>query len=79
VHSFERPNTPDDVDAALRVVRRIGYGLFVTAIVLDVLAIELGRVRKFASARFLAFAEEVVPNDRPVLDLALALLGASDH
>jgi hypothetical protein len=69
----------DEVEAALHVARRIGYGLLLTAIVLDAFSMEMRRVRKFATAKALALAEEVVPDNRPMLDLALALLGASDH
>jgi hypothetical protein len=69
---------PDEVLMVARAMRRIGYGLLVSAIVLDVVSVQVAGVRKFFGAQWASFADEVLPNDRPVLDLALAILGVSD-
>jgi hypothetical protein len=62
----------------LRAARRVGFGLLVGAIVLDVLSIELNRMQRFFGARLAYFTDEVLPEPRPLLDVALAVLSAVD-
>ena len=73
-----RPDLPDEVLSVVRATRRIGYGLLVGAIIVDVSAEQFAAVRKFFGARLTYFADEVLPNPQPLLEFALAILGASE-
>jgi|tagenome__1003787_1003787.scaffolds.fasta_scaffold19535859_2 hypothetical protein len=73
-----RSDLSEEVLSVVRVTRRIGYGLLVGAIVVDVLSEQFAAVRKFFGARLAYFADEVLPNPQPLLEFALAILGASD-
>ena len=79
VKSHRRSDVPDEVLALLHTARRIGYGLLVGAIIVDVLSFQFAaRARTFTRKQCSVLFDEVVPNPTPVLDLALVLLGASD-
>jgi hypothetical protein len=67
-----------DTDAVVRTVRRIGYGLLVAAIVIDIASIPFASVRGFVRTQRARAFDEVLPRENLVVDLALGVLASSD-
>ena len=72
-----QPVVPEEAEAALRVVRRIGLVLLVGAVAIDVVAPYMKSARKRARTTWSQITEGVVPEEGRILDLALALLDVS--
>jgi hypothetical protein len=62
----------------MRAVRRIGYGLLIAAVVIDVASIPLGSMRKFVRTQRARAFDEVLPRENLIVDLALGVLASSD-
>ena len=62
-----------------QAMRRIGYGLLIAAIAVDLAAPGIAKARQFARRKWLAAMDDTLPRANFLLDAAVGLLGASDH
>ncbi len=74
-------NTPagNDVDAAMRKVRKLGYALLLSALTIDVVVRERDRFKRAMALRYSKWVDEALPEENFLLDFALSLLQASDR
>jgi hypothetical protein len=60
-------------------MRRIGFGLLVAAIAVDLAAPGIARARQFARRKWLEAMDDTLPRANFLLDAAIGILGASDQ
>jgi hypothetical protein len=64
---------------AAHTLRRIGYGLLIAAIAVDLAAPGFAKARQLARRKWLEAMDDTLPRANFLLDAAIGFLGASDH
>ena len=73
-----RPVSNDGSDVA-RTLRRVGYSVLVAAIILDIASGPIASVGDIVRAQWSKAMDLTLPRENILLDVALSVLGASDH
>ena len=60
-------------------MRKIGYGLLIAAIAVDLVAPGFAKARNLARRKWMEAMDETLPRANFLVDAAIGLLGASDH
>jgi hypothetical protein len=60
-------------------MRRIGYGLLIAAIAVDLAAPGIAKARLLARRKWAEAMDDTLPRANFLLDAAIGFLGASDH
>jgi hypothetical protein len=62
----------------MRTLRRVGFGLLIAAVVVDLLSVAIAPLRGFVRKQWSRAVDDVVPQEHRLLDLALDVLRSTD-
>jgi hypothetical protein len=71
--------TPHAAPDITQKMRKVGYGLLIAAIAVDLAAPGFAKARQLGRRKWAEAMDDTLPRANFLLDAAIGLLGASDH
>lgn len=64
-----------DAEASQRMLRKLGYGLLIAAVTLDVVASTRDKWKRAVALQYSKMVDDVLPEENVLLEVALGILG----